>query len=211
MSRRTEADEAKQFDEAVRAQDSVKLTVRGGSMQGNKGTKWLLQDIGGSARLRSMASRFYEKAFRDAVLDKFIESHADPHGQRLGDWIAEKMGGEGNIWTDNRPPNSRSNSHRKAWHSRKRERSKVGRRFKLDDCRVWMRLMFWAGRDEGLADHKAFWTWYVQFISHFIRVYEYTAPPYAKESAEWSADPANIAAYEEAGYTMTDVIGRGVY
>lgn len=145
------------------------------------------------------------------------------------------MGGEGNIWTDNRPPNSRSNSHRKAWHSRKRERSKVGRRFKLDDCRyaathmvlhdaihitsphtapwhrVWMRLMFWAGRDEGLADHKAFWTWYVQFISHFIRVYEYTAPPYAKESAEWSADPANIAAYEEAGYTMTDVIGRGVY
>ena len=68
VSRRTEADEAKQFDEAVRAQDSVKLTVRGGSMQGNKGTKWLLQDIGGSARLRSMASRFYEKAFRDAVL-----------------------------------------------------------------------------------------------------------------------------------------------
>lgn len=147
---------------------------------------------------------------QDQVIDKFIESHKDPHGQRLGDWIAEKMGGEGAIWTDNRPPDSRQRSHSKAWHSRKRESSKKGRRFKLDDCRVWMRLMFWAARDEGLAEYPAFWEWYVDFIGHFIRVYERSAPPYTEESAEWSADPANIAKYEADGRLMKDVVGKSV-
>ena len=36
----------------------------------------------------------------------------------------------------------------KAWNSPKREKEKKGRRFKLDDCRMWMRLIFWSCRIE---------------------------------------------------------------
>ena len=35
-----------------------------------------------------------------------------------------------------------------------------------------MRLMFWSVREEGLDKNKSFWNWYVQFLEHFIAVYE---------------------------------------
>ena len=90
----------------------------------------------------------------------------------------------------------------------KRAADKVGQHFKLDDARVWMRLMFWSARSEGLFDASPrFADWFVRFIGHFVRVYESTAPAFARESARWSADAANIAAYEEAGFRMADVIG----
>ena len=46
--------------------------------------------------------------------------------------------------------------------------------FKLDDCRVWMRLHFWAAREAGLfeGEKAAFGDYYVRFIAHFVRVYE---------------------------------------
>jgi len=121
----------------------------------------------------------------------FEDDSAAHHGKRLADWIIEKMGGEGEPWTDSGRLGLRQVSHSKAWYSEKREPSKRGRRFKLDDCQIWMRLMFWAARDEGMAQHKPFFNWYVDFIKHFIRVYERTAPPYAEESAAWSAKQAS--------------------
>ena len=50
------------------------------------------------------------------------------------------------------------------------------------DCVVWMRVMFLAGREVGLDQHRVFWAWYTQFIAHFIAVYERTAPPYTQPS-----------------------------
>lgn len=169
---------------------------------------WILHNIGGSARLRSMATRFYNKAFKDNLLDTFIEDHADPHGERLGNWIAEKMGGEGPVWSNTRPSNARGTAHRRAWHSHKRPAKQRGRRFKLADCRVWMRLMFWAARDEGLDNHPQFWEWYVDFISDFICIYEWSAGRYGHADADWSAEEANTAAYVKAGCVMKDVLGK---
>lgn len=185
----------------------VPLATRFGTHIVTKGTKDLLADVGGKERIVAMVTRFYNKAFEDQHLDRFIARHDDPHGERLGLWIAEKMGDpDGNVWTNSRPPNARQLAHRDAWHSPKREPEKHGRRFKLDDCRVWMRLMFWACREEGLMDHPAFGTWFVQFIGHFIAVYERSAPPYAQESADWSAHEANIQRYRDNNYLMTDVV-----
>jgi hypothetical protein len=71
--------------------------------------------------------------------------------------------------------------------------------------------MFRAARDEGLAEeHPVFFQWFVEFIQHFIRVYEQSAPTHTVESAMWSADPENIRVYEENGRRMDDVIGVGV-
>ena len=52
-------------------------------------------------------------------------------------------------------------AHFAAWNSPKREPNKRGHPFKLDDCRVWMRLMFWSARDTGLDRHTAFFSWLV--------------------------------------------------
>jgi len=70
-----------------------------------------------------------------------------------------------------------------------------------------MRLNFWAARESGLFDNEGFADYYVRFIAHFVSVYERTAPPFARESARWSADPANTKAYLESGNTMADLIG----
>jgi hypothetical protein len=70
-----------------------------------------------------------------------------------------------------------------------------GEHFKLDTCRVWMRLHFWAMREEGLHEHAPFADYYVRFISHFVSVYERTAPPFTRDSFRWSADPANTQRY----------------
>ena len=47
----------------------------------------------------------------------------------------------------------------------------------------------------------------MKFIAHFVRVYERTAPDFARESARWSLDEANCAAYISRGRTMPDVHG----
>jgi len=119
------------------------------------------------------------------------------------------MGGEGRPWYDSGRWGQRQPSHFKAWNSKKRDPEVRGAHFQLDDTRVWMRLHFWAAREVGLANHPAFFPWYTQFIGHFIRVYEREAPPYVLESAQWSADPENIATYVASGNKMNDVIGIG--
>merc|ERR1711937_552124 len=80
--------------------------------------------------------------------------------------------------------------------------------FKLDECRVWMRLHFWALRESGLLEaNPAFSDYYVRFIAHFVRVYENTAPTFARDSFRWSASPENINRYLRNGRKISDVIG----
>jgi len=50
----------------------------------------------------------------------------------------------------------------------------------------------------------------VRFIGHFVSVYERHAPPFARESARWSADPANIKVYLDAGRRMPDIMGLDI-
>jgi hypothetical protein len=155
-----------------------------------------------------MCTAFYELAFEDQVLKRFMfdDDGASAHGKRLSDWIAEKMGEPGMRWTRTRPPHSRQRSHHQAWNSKKREPHKRGEHFKLDDCRVWMRLMFLAGRNTGLAAFAQFWDWYVRFIGHFVRVYERTAPAFASEAAAWGTDEGAVKAYMEGERLMADVV-----
>merc|ERR1711862_341986 len=92
----------------------------------------------------------------------------------------------------------------------KREAHKWGEHFKPDDARVWMRLHFWAARECGLFEpqHAAFMDYYMRFIGHFVSVYSSKSPPFTRESARWSSNPANIQRYLDNGCLMTDVIGQ---
>jgi len=172
--------------------------------------------------LQQMTERFYKKAFQDETLDKFLRSHTDPHGSRFAKWIHQKLSGS-TIWDDDRASRNkdpvrlagghsyvvhdRSSAHVAAWNSAKRPSKEVGRRFQVDECRVWMRLHFWALRESGLLQKSpAFANYYVRFIAHFVRVYESNAPMFARDSFRWSASQENIYAYKMNGRRMTDVL-----
>lgn len=204
----------------------VPLTLNGNSFQGSKDTAELLREAGGGDAIRHMTNLFYQKAFADPHLDQFIASHGDPHHSRLGNWIVEKMGGEGNLWTIERSTRNqdsvtlaggrqhhvvhdRTSAHYAAWHCPKRDAHLVGEHFQLHDSRVWMRLMFWSAREAGVFDASpSFADWYIRFIAHFVRVYEREAPAFARESARWSLSQDNIAEYIRNGNAMgEDVLG----
>ena len=189
---------------------TVPLVVKNGSHQVSNGTAQLLQDIGGGDRIREFCTRFYARAFLDVHIKDFffMDDGATHHAKRLADWIIQKMGGEGEPWTASGRLGQRQPSHHSAWFSAKRDPALLGRRFQLDDCRVWMRLHFWAARECGLNEHGPFWEWYVEFIEHFIAVYERTAPRYVASDAAWSESAENLARYEEQGFFMPDVVGR---
>ena len=172
--------------------------------------------------LLRMTSLFYEKVFQDPTLDKFIRDRSDPHGVRFAKWIHQKLSGS-NVWdTDRRTRNlqpvtlandiqhvvhDRSSAHAAAWYSPKRPSQEVGRHFQLDECRVWMRLHFWALRESGIIEQSpSFADYYVRFIGHFVRVYESTAPNFARDSFRWSANPSNIQEYIRNGRRMNDVL-----
>jgi hypothetical protein len=186
-------------------------------MRAVSGTEALL-DVGGYEALLKMTSRFYEKMFLDPHLDQFVRNHEDPHAERLAKWMVEKFGGPANWSADIEERKKgkaavcangqrvliydRTSAHVAAWNSVKRDPEKVGRRFKLDDCRIWMRLMFWSAREEGLLEKPLFSEFFLDFIGHFVAVYERSAPPYVDDSVEWSADPANVQHYLENGRKM---------
>eukprot|EP01062_Namystynia_karyoxenos_P027641 TRINITY_DN21154_c0_g1_i1.p1 TRINITY_DN21154_c0_g1~~TRINITY_DN21154_c0_g1_i1.p1 ORF type:complete len:329 (+),score=106.53 TRINITY_DN21154_c0_g1_i1:77-988(+) len=198
------------------------LVVRGGTHMASPATAKLARDIGGVPALQAMIELFYSRMFADPHLDQFVRDHNDPHAVRLATWIVEKMG-DGQPWSQERRRRStcpvqvgggyevvvhdRSSAHVAAWNSPKRSPADMGQHFKLDDCRVWMRLMFWSARDKGLLTHPQFGEWFVRFIGHFVRVYERSAPPFTRDSARWSADPANVQRYISSGRRMTDVLG----
>lgn len=167
---------------------------------------------------------FYERVFQDKHISKFVQEPSLPHAQRLGNWIIEKMGGEGNPWSTERVERSRcpmavklgdgrnhvvhdrTSAHVAAWFSPRRPMDEMGERFKLHDSVVWMRLMFWSARDRGAFDiSPSFRAWFVKFIAHFIAVYERSAPPYAEAACDWSADSANMQAYEDNNRMMPDI------
>jgi len=183
----------------------------------------IIDELGGLPPLERMTNAFYGKAFRDKTLDQFIRSHSDPHGSRFARWIHQKLAG-GTLWDEDRAARSdepvevanghgivvhdRTSAHVAAWHSPKRPSKDVGRHFDLDECRVWMRLHFWAMRECGLANvSPAFADYYVRFIGHFVNVYERSAPAFARDSYRWSANPENIQKYIDDGYEMKEVLG----
>lgn len=189
----------------------------------SQGSQNLIDQVGLDG-LQKMTDCFYQKAFQDATLDQFINSHSDPHGSRFSKWIHQKLSGSA-VWdkerrTRSRKPklvggglhehvvHDRSSAHVAAWYSSKRPEQDQGRHFKLDECRVWMRLHFWAMRETGLTETApAFADYYVRFIGHFMNVYEGTAPMFARESARWSSNPANTQKYVADGRRMNDVLG----
>ena len=199
----------------------IPLQMSGGSFQGDAQTAALLQEIGGVAALKSAMDRFYAKMFADPHLDQFVHTQTDPHAQRLGNWIAEKMDSSQPVWSHERRERSRcpvsrtlphvgkhhvhdrSSAHFAAWNSPKRAPDVAGNHFQLHDARNWMRVNFWAVREVGLFDKSpTFESWYIRFLAHFVRVYERAAPAFAKDSFRWSADEGNLAAYAAAGNRM---------
>lgn len=176
--------------------------------------------------LQRMTELFYDKSFQDGTLDQLIRSHEDPHGARFAKWIHQKLSGS-HKWDRDRKNrdltpvtvaggrkavvHDRSSAHAAAWHSPKRPKKEVGRHFKLDECRVWMRLHFWALRESGLMEQSpSFADYYVRFIGHFVRVYETMAPAFARDSFRWSANPKNTERYLKNGRQMKDVLGISV-
>ena len=188
----------------------------------SKESRSLIEEEVTLADLEKMTALFYDRVFQDPTLDQFIRSHDDPHGSRFAKWIHQKLSGS-NVWDHDRQTrdlkpvtlagghrhviHDRTSAHAAAWYSPKRPSQQVGRHFELDECRVWMRLHFWAMRESGLLEKSpSFSDYYVRFIGHFVRVYESTAPNFARDSFRWSADPANIAAYIQNGRRMSDVL-----
>jgi len=181
----------------------------------------LIDEIGGLTTLFNMTKFFYKQAFKDATLDKFIREHDDPHAMRFAKWIHQKLT-HSTVWDNDRASRSqspvtvanghttivhdRSSAHAAAWYSPKRPAIEVGRHFKLDECRVWMRLHFWAMRETLGDTNPSFTDYYVRFIGHFVNVYEGSAPAFARESYRWS-NPDNIQMYIDNGRRMNDVLG----
>ena len=211
--------------EAPHPYQFVPLTMGGGGRTHvvSEGSRYLIENEVSLKQLECMTELFYEQAFQDPTLDKFIRNHSDPHGGRFARWIHQKLSGS-SVWDDERRTRSgqpvtlahgiqhvvhdRSSAHAGAWYSPKRPEHEVGRHFELDECRVWMRLHFWALRQSGLMQHSpSFADYYVRFIGHFVRVYESTAPAFARDSLRWSADPRNMEKYLANGRRMTDVMG----
>jgi len=186
---------------------NVRPKISFGRYKSDRHSEDILRSIGGGTVLRAMCTRFYAHAFRDRTLSAFMfeSDGAAAHGQRLADWIVEKMGGEGRPWADSGREGMRQVSHARAWHSKRRPEAERGRRFKLTDCRAWMRLMFLSARQTGLHRHERFWLWYVAVISHFITIYEVTAGKYAEEDSRWSANEENVEEYVKNDFFMADL------
>jgi len=201
----------------------IPLNIHGRNHKASAETVRLLHAVGGLPALRRFTTCFYKKFFADTHLDKFVNSHSDPHGERFATWVAERMG-HGSPWSDAartrrrrsmlvnghtmEVAHDRSSSHFAAWHCPKREPHLRGQRFKLQDARIWMRLHFWAAREAGLFDNEAWMDYYVRFIGHFIDIYSNVSVPFTRESARWSANPSNTEEYVAAGNTMIDVLGQ---
>ena len=175
-------------------------------------TAALLEEIGGPKALYCMVGAFYQKMFQDSVVNYFVRDQSEPHHIRLGNWFVEKMDATQDLWTQERSVrggcpvslaggrqhvvHDRTSAHVAAWHSPARPPQDVGRRFKLNDTRIWMRLMFWSARETGVfAQSPSFENWFIRFIGHFISVYERSAPQFAQEAARWSENPKNIERY----------------
>lgn len=99
------------------------LNIHGNAHQATPRSAALVADVGGPAALLRMTTHFYNLAFKDPHLDKFIRDRTDPHAQRtfnpthnpnhssrsadplartgFANWITEKLG-VSQAWTDER-------------------------------------------------------------------------------------------------------------
>ena len=205
----------------------LRMGGNGGSHKPSEASRALIEHEVSFEDLKRMTHKFYELAFQDETLDKFIRSSGDPHGDRFAKWIHQKLTGS-NIWDEDRATRDlsphevagggstivrdRTSAHVAAWHSVKRPASQVGRHFNLEECRVWMRLHFWALRSSGLLEQSpSFADYYVRFIGHFVSVYERSATLFTRESFRWSENPDNIKRYMADGRKMTEVLGVRVH
>jgi hypothetical protein len=201
----------------------LRMGGRGGTHVVSAGSRALIENEVSLEDLRGMTNAFYELAFEDATIDKFLRSHDDPHGDRFAKWIHQKLSGS-SVWDEDRQQrdltpvevangrravvHDRSSAHSAAWYSPKRPQKEVGRRFRLDECRIWMRLHFLGMRNSGLMEKSpSFCDYYVRFIGHFVGVYEKSAPTFAKDSFRWSENPKNVETYIKNGRVMKDVLG----
>jgi hypothetical protein len=208
------------------ANDGFVLTAFG-EVSFSADTTRLLRDSGGVAGLERIAYRFYELSYGDAHLFRFLGGLQQPlrvHARRFAIYIGEVMGATTAPWTDDLRVRSRKRivlahgmsavvtsrlgAHSCAWHSVDREPERVGRRFKLDDCRVWMRLLFWAARDCGYDEAAPLFRYLVKFVGHFIAVYETSARQFARLESRWSACPGRTAAYLAQAVDTDGVEGR---
>ena len=186
-------------------------------------SKQLLEREVSLAELENMTRSFYEKAFLDETLDRFIHSHDDPHARRFAKWIITTLAGN-DLWNEDCRTRSKipvilangiehvvhdlGSAHVAARSSHKRPESEVGRPFQLDECRIWMRLHYWALRETGLMKTSpSFADFYIRFIGHYIRIYEPASQRFARDSLRWSEDPNNIETYIASGRVMKDVLG----
>jgi len=207
------------LEEVSEQEENIPLNVVNFSHRPNAATKHLVESLG-LGRIEAFTTRFYELAFADPHLDKFIREREDHHAKRFASWIFEKFGGRGRPWTTERSQREtcpfsshgyeidsafdRSSAHFAAWHSPKRDPRDFGSHFNLADCRRWMRLHFYALRDVGLLE-TPFGRYYTRFIGHFVSVYERSAPQFTRESARWSSHPTNIQDYL-ASKDMPDIM-----
>jgi hypothetical protein len=113
----------------------------------------------------------------------------------------------GTPWFDSGRWMSREAQHREAWNSVARPKEDRGKPFKLDVCRTWIRLHFWAVHDVGLGSHKSFMKFYVTFLAYFIQIYEEKASAFTQEDSVWCTEPARTKNYNENEFTMTDIAG----
>lgn len=201
----------------------LRMGGNGGSHRPSEASRALIDYEVSLDDLKRMTHKFYEFAFQDETLDQFIHSHSDPHGDRFAKWIHQKLTGS-NIWDQDRRTrdlsphpvaggrsvvvHDRTTAHVAAWNSTKRPSTDVGRHFTLEECRVWMRLHFWAMRESGVVEQSpSFADYYVRFIGHFVAVYERSATIFARESFRWSSKPENIQKYISNGRKMKDILG----
>lgn len=200
----------------------LKMGGGGGTHKATSKSSSLIDEIGGLPALVQMTTFFYANAFQDSVLDTFIRDHDEPHATRFARWVHQKLT-DSSVWDEDRASRShspvtvargqtvvvhdRSSAHVAAWNSPKRPAHEVGRRFKLDECRVWMRLHLWAMREVVGERSPGFVDYYVRFLGHFVAKYETRATMFARDSYRWSADPKNVEDYLSRGRKMHDVIG----
>lgn len=162
-------------------------------------SRLVFAEIGGLDALVAFFNRFYQLLFADADLATFVTDQNEPHGERFAHWLAEKMSGEP-LWSrDLGREGMRSPSHAKAWACPHRAEARRGDRFKVHDCRQWMRLNFLALRETGLHKSANFCKWYRAFIFHFIAVYERKAPAYVGEAWQWARNKRAVARYVASG------------
>jgi len=216
---------SRDLDTRWAANDGFAVTSDGSSVAHTPYTRKLLEAVGGPDGIVAIITLFYTRFHADTHIRQFLGGLQQPlatHARRLGLYISEMMGASDRPWhadlrTRERTPIrladgrsavvvDRFSAHHCAWNSVDRPKEKVGRRFKLDDCRVWMRLFFWAVRDAGYDETTPLFRYLQKFIAHFIAIYEGTARPFAVVESKWSSVASNLAAYSEAGNFMRDVV-----